>query len=626
MHPLLELGKEWLLAAPEQSGSLSDQLERALATALELPDGVALEALRRLPFVSARTTGDEPGVEAAAIALDGDRLRDRLWVERAASEPLPRARTLLAAADARATAGELSSATASLVRWWYARTAPFEAARPLFEQSLAPTFERASDARDAFTRLVTAGLRQGRAHEVAALQSELAVAHPEQPAVRLEAAASWLLASVQGHGAIDAHALAAARTELAAVRAAVDGRLDTAALEQRGSAELGVAWLALLTGDSSAAHGALERAARPPRPLLAQEDALHAQQLRVAMVAAFVRSGDGAAATDAQERFAAALAAAPVDQTRSIANDAWFGSFGPLFGRELLLLAGRAAEWCAVGHELQDALEASHGRHGHGLLARSSADDEATAARPAAWCFLGVAEGLLVGCGDPAAAAALLAPRLAPLEASSDWSLRELAGETELLRARIELQRGDPTAALAACDTALRIAREIHSGLVADHWQRQAQGEVPPPPAAQRIGRSELPSANLVVRALVTRSGVKATLLGDAIGAAHDLFEAGSAWPWDGDRWLRCATDFARRGRLAEARACLLRVDPTVDRAYDLACFHAWCGETDAALAQLERHLGWAGRTPATRAQEVRYAARDHDLAALRDHPRFPRS
>lgn len=322
LHPLLELGKAWLLASPEQSRALSDLLERALATALELPDGVALEALRRLPFVSARTTGDATGVEAAATALDGDRLRDRLWVERAASEPLPRARALLAAADARATAGELSSATASLVRWWYARTAPFEAARPLFEQSLAPTFERASDARDAFTRLVTAGLRQGRVHEVAALQSELAVAHPEQPALRLEAAASWLLASAQGHGAIDPHALAAARSDLAAALAAVDGRLDTAALEQRGSAELGNAWLALLSGDFGAARAALERAARPPRRLLAQEDALHAQQLRVAMVAAFVRDADAAAEEGPLERFAAALAAAPVDQTRSIANDA----------------------------------------------------------------------------------------------------------------------------------------------------------------------------------------------------------------------------------------------------------------------------------------------------------------
>ncbi len=605
LSALVTSGRDWVLAEPTSAAELAARLSEELGGAAD----DALEFRRRVPWLATLPDG---GARIAAQALGNRRGADRLWIESATCDVPRRARELLRAADERAAAGELALPIAATIAWSRGRVEGLDGAVDLFEAALLPTHERASYARDAFSRLVTAGWRRGDMEEIARLQVALTVRHPELTTLHLDAAAALLRAGD----------LASAHREFDQAEASAFGRVDTAAMLHYGSATLGRAWCLLLEAKPQQALALLTKADLLPRSALAQEDALDALKLRFAMVAHFIRADAG----DLDPRpLAGALALAPVDQSRSIANDAWFGPFGPLFGRDLLRDRGRAEAWCSAAIPLLAALESSHDRHGHGLLGRSVDDDETSAARPVAWCFLSVSEEWLVGAGDPDAAAALLAPRLAALAAVADWSNRELACEAQLLLARIELHRGDAVAAMAAAEAALRGARELQVGLAADYWQRHAAGEAPPPPSAQLIGRSDLPYSNLVVRALVSRSGVKATLLGDARGAAEDLFEAGAGWPFDGDRWLRHATDFARRGRFEEARACAERADATPDRAYDFACCRALCGESEAALALLDQHLAWAGRTPATRALEVRYAAQDRDLASLHADPRFPR-
>lgn len=569
--------------------------------------GESLEWLRRVPPLA------DAGAEADRFdpsRLGQSDVDDRLQLERAAAAPVELARSALRALQTEIAAGRIAAPAAVAATALLGRIGELRDAETLFAATFAVERERALHARSAFDRLIAEALREGPvgAAAVAALQSRLALAHPELPNLWLDVAGAAALAG-------DSSAAVAALERQRGAGADAPAR-DTATRLRQGTARIAGWWL------RPSLDAALPLAPLALPAILPHEDELHALVLRSEMVAALL-----GAAHDKPDplRLAAAFDAAPVDGTRCIANEAWFGAFGPLFGRELLGRAGRSDAWIAGARGIVAAIEASHPRHGHGTLERRASDESVEQERPAAWCFLGLAEALLNDVGDVAGARAVLAPRREALAATSSWANQELASETALLLARVELDSGDGSAALSAAEDALRIARELHAGAARERAERQAAGEAPPPWFGQFLGRDDGSYADLLARALATRSSVRATLMGDRQGAAEDLFEAGAWWPWDANRWLRCATDFARRGRLADARACLARVAPRPQHAYDLACCHALLGESDAALDRLDEHLRWAARTPAARAREIDYAARDLDLAALRGHPRFPR-
>ncbi|MSR46169.1 MAG: hypothetical protein EXS13_03740 [Planctomycetes bacterium] len=569
------------------------------------PDAVRLEWLRRAPGSETALGWSEPQFLAE---LGRSPQRDRLLLEWAATQPISEARQLLGAAALLVERDDVAPPTAALLQFHLGRVGTLEDAPRCLVASLSADPDEAAFARNAFERLIAEAIRNDAAPAVAILEARLAEAYPGVPSLWLDTGAARALAGGRAD-ARDAFARAAAGTAFAD---------DTVSLLRRGAAELGQRWLATMldapfVDDASAPN---RRAALP------HEDEIHALDLRGEFVTAIVSAAKGSLD---RTRLAAALATAEVDASRCLANEAWFGASGPLFGRQLLRQAGRGETWLPGALAIVDAIEASHGRHGHGLLGRSTEDDEAEQERPAAWCFLAVAESLLIDGGDPAAARALLEPRRAPLAATTNWSNHELACETELMAARIELYSGNARAATIAADAALRLARELHAGTERDRRERQIAGEIFPPPTAHVVGRDDSAYSGLVARGLSTRAAVRATLVGDTRGAAEDLYDAGAYWPWDAMRWLRHATDYARRGRIAAARACVARVEARPEHAYDLACVHALCGESEAAIARLAEHLAWAGRTPAARKLEIEYAARDRDLAALRDDPRFPR-
>ena len=91
------------------------------------------------------------------------------------------------------------------------------------------------------------------------------------------------------------------------------------------------------------------------------------------------------------------------------------------------------------------------------------------------------------------------------------------------------------------------------------------------------------------------------------------------------DSWSRLllACYRARAGRADEARALLRRVRPSPSLHYNLACTHALLGETDAALAWLERDLDPLSSSPGALRRQKDWAAQDPDLASLRDDSRF---
>jgi hypothetical protein len=159
----------------------------------------------------------------------------------------------------------------------------------------------------------------------------------------------------------------------------------------------------------------------------------------------------------------------------------------------------------------------------------------------------------------------------------------------------------------------------------AAYVQRLARGEPAAPPTGRSFWRATPPHAPLVARVLLTRANLRATLQGNADGACDDLLAAGADLPWESDHWLRCALDFARRGRRDDAELCLACVERAPERLYDLACVHAQLGRPEQAVALLAEHLARRGVTAAGRALELAYARRDPDLSPVRDHPGFPR-
>lgn len=79
----------------------------------------------------------------------------------------------------------------------------------------------------------------------------------------------------------------------------------------------------------------------------------------------------------------------------------------------------------------------------------------------------------------------------------------------------------------------------------------------------------------------------------------------------------------ARSGRDVEARALLREHRPGPQTWYNLACTYALLGETERALEFLEIELAENHPSEASRRKQQEWAARDPDLASLRDDPRF---
>jgi hypothetical protein len=595
----LELARRTVLADPV------DSVQGGRFTLEHWPTELRLAWIRRVPPL-ATCADDDMSIPHPRSRFGLSPAADHLVLERVARLPPDLAREALLELLGP-QAARLQAPVRAAAADWLGRVGSLADVPELLVASISAEPDFAGAARSAADRLVGAALRSGEAPAIAELLADLASRHPELPHLRLDAAAAFALAREPGKAAA---LLRAASPSIGSLAEESMSQLATRTVADVGLACLGECWLS---------DGATPF--RLPRSPFAHEDELHALELRGAF-ASVLRGGSPP--EEHASLLAGAFARAPVDTRRCITNEAWFGSFGPLFGRTLARCEGSIDRWIAGGRAVIAAIEASHDLHGHGILGRAGREEDPANERAAAWCFLTLAESLLEDAADPASARALLAPRRALLAATSSSSNQELAAETALLTARIELYSGDGAAALSAAEDALRIARELMAAASRDRIERIGDGEAPPPLGATLEGRDDASYSGLVARAFATRSSVRGTLLGDVAGAASDLFEAGAAWPWDGSRLLRCATDFARRGRATDARDCLSRVAIRPEHAYDLACVHALLGEADAALRHLEVHLAAGRFTPAARAQEIAYAARDLDLAAIRGDPRFP--
>ncbi|MBM4014818.1 MAG: hypothetical protein FJ293_07630, partial [Planctomycetes bacterium] len=433
---------------------------------------------------------------------------DLLLIEQVALEPATVARAALRAvleAGAERLAAPVRVAAAS----WLGRVGDLADLPVLLAASVSAEGELSGAARAAANRLVATALRSGLAKAAAERLVAAAAAEPALAELRVDAGAALALAGF--------HADAIAQFRVAAPSIGELGASLADQLATRTVAGIGLQRLAECWQPQGAVGFDL------PRDPLAHEDELHALRLRGAFALAL--RADAPAAEPAPF-LAAAFDQAPVDTRRCIANEAWFGPLGPLYGRALALRSGRSDRWLAGGHAIVAAIEASHERHGHGVLARAGTEDDPAHERPAAWCFLTVAEALLEESADPAAARAMVAPRRVVLAATSSFANQELAAEAALLQARIELYAGDGAAAHAAAEEALRIARELLAASGRDRAERIGGGEAPPPLGATLEGRDDPAWSGLVARALATRSSVRATLLGDVAGAAADLFEA----------------------------------------------------------------------------------------------------
>ena len=79
----------------------------------------------------------------------------------------------------------------------------------------------------------------------------------------------------------------------------------------------------------------------------------------------------------------------------------------------------------------------------------------------------------------------------------------------------------------------------------------------------------------------------------------------------------------ARSGHAEEARRVLAGLTPAPALYYNLACTHALLGERERALALLERDFRTNYPSPGALARQKAWAAKDPDLASLRDDPRF---
>jgi hypothetical protein len=575
-----------------------------IETLLARPE-VSLELLRRLP----RPT---PERWLAAIAREVGRggIEDELLLEWIAKAKPPAARPpLRAIAHLSATgraAPELGAAADNLL----ASLEEPAGAADLFDDELRPEPDVAAAARHAFDVVLARARADERAAEAADLERQLFARHPELPSLALDSAAA----------SIEAGDRARADSLLQVLVRTNESAVATSAIETLAGARLALAWNAWLDDASRGVVAeAAECARRLPRPPLAQEDALRVVELRAALVAATIGADDGRA----EGAFVEALSAAPVDTERCFVDEAFFGPFGPAWAREPARRARRVEPWLAAVRLLVDAVEHTHPHGKNGLLAAAPADDEDE--RVASWIFLRAAESELADRGDPKAALALLVPRIAVLDRKRLEINQQLLVEARLLEARCDVYLGDATGAEAAIDAAQRIAASMQTAAGSAYVQRLARGESVAPPPGRSFWRATPPHASLVARVLLARSNLRATLQRDAAGAREELFAAGAELPWESDHWLRCALDFARRGRRDDAELCLACVERSPERLYDLACVHAQLGRPEQAVALLAEHLARRCATGAGRALELAYARRDPDLEPARAHPGFPR-
>jgi tetratricopeptide (TPR) repeat protein len=81
----------------------------------------------------------------------------------------------------------------------------------------------------------------------------------------------------------------------------------------------------------------------------------------------------------------------------------------------------------------------------------------------------------------------------------------------------------------------------------------------------------------------------------------------------------------ARSGKKDEARTVLASVVPVPSLYYNIACTHALLGEKEVALDYLERDARENCPSPGSLAQKRAWAAKDPDIASLREEPRFQR-
>ena len=153
-----------------------------------------------------------------------------------------------------------------------------------------------------------------------------------------------------------------------------------------------------------------------------------------------------------------------------------------------------------------------------------------------------------------------------------------------------------------------------------------ADGEGPPPPAAQTVLRRSLEEIDRLPAGVRDRSVVRLVegealrALGDYTAALTPLASAAATQPRHVEAWLGLGWCLKRLGRLDAAITALRRgLEAAPEEAillYNLACYHALAGDVPAAIEHLSRAISIDDRFRDLTGSEP-------DFDAIRADPRF---
>ncbi len=193
----------------------------------------------------------------------------------------------------------------------------------------------------------------------------------------------------------------------------------------------------------------------------------------------------------------------------------------------------------------------------------------------------------------------------------------------------------DPAAQRFLWGVELRAECEVLRGNAQSDMDKPAEAELDLARALDRLQALEdelvrrgVPRPALL-RLRATRSSVLVGLAVNANVKQHEPQKALAyferAWELRQDEFMKAlrACYLARAARADEARALLREIVPAPETLYNLACTWALLGDTQQALAFLERDFEQNLPTPGMRARQQTWARGDPDLDSLRNEPRF---
>lgn len=464
-------------------------------------------------------------------------------------------------------------------------------------------------ARSTVLALAERAMAQARIEDGVALLSAAATAAPRDRGIVLRLAAGLGLY-------LDRSGDARAILDELRIRAAVDLRSPALAKED-AEARLGLAALALLAGDHSAATDQVDRAIRrfgEPREHRRDRKVVRCR-LELMRALILLHAGDAGAADAGLEH---AILHAPFEQDYCTFDDAMTGPFGPAAVLDLLRRRGEGefvvTYFAALTGAMTRVASTSTIRIGLAPIAGPVNGAEASddRSRVKSWQYLRYAEALLaVGRSDEAAAAATGA--LAVLDGTEPWVNRWLEAELRIVLARAQIDLEQPRDAVRALEAAASTLRQIGElsilAEIEDVHDRAPEGT---PPLRSPVRDRE--AAALVLRARVESA------IGNDASAREAKAAAWKVAPMSDDVVLLCAATTADP---ALAARVLASIPTTGGNLAGLARVAAQHGNPDDAVVWLERLDGWNAVAPRRAALDRAAFRRDPAFAPLRELERF---